>query len=105
MIEHLSAPEPFLRGCLAALRSGGQLILSTPYHGWLKNVLIAAAGQFDTHVAARHQGGHITFWSRRTLSEALRDAGFEDLRFRGAGRAPLVWRSMVLAARHPGAAR
>jgi 2-polyprenyl-3-methyl-5-hydroxy-6-metoxy-1,4-benzoquinol methylase len=101
VVEHLYAPGPFLRGCFAALRPGGRLILSTPYHGWLKNVLIAVTGRFDRHVAARHQGGHIKFWSKRTLSEALRDAGFDHLEFRGAGGAPFLWRSLVVAARRP----
>lgn len=101
VIEHLYAPDPFLRGCFAALRPGGRLILSTPYHGWLKNVLIAATGRFDTHVNPRLQGGHIKFWSRQTLTAALADAGFDRLEFRGAGRIPFLWRSMVVAATRP----
>ena len=105
VIEHLYAPGPFLRGCFAALRPGGRLILSTPYHGWLKNVLIAASGKFDDHVHPGVQGGHVKFWSRRTLGAALREAGFERLEFTGVGRVRFLWRSIVVAAHRPGAPR
>lgn len=101
VIEHLYAPGPFLRGCFDALRPSGRVIISTPYHGYLKNMLIALAGRFDEHVGAREQGGHIKFWSRVSLSAALRDAGFTDIEFQGAGRAPLVWMSMVMAGERP----
>jgi 2-polyprenyl-6-hydroxyphenyl methylase/3-demethylubiquinone-9 3-methyltransferase len=101
LIEHLYAPQPFLRGCFDAVRPGGRLIVSTPYHGYWKNLLIAAAGKFDDHVHPRTAGGHIKFWSRRTLFEALRDEGFVELDFHGVGRAPFLWRSMVVAARRP----
>jgi 2-polyprenyl-6-hydroxyphenyl methylase/3-demethylubiquinone-9 3-methyltransferase len=101
VIEHLYAPDAYLRGCFEALRPGGRLILSTPYHGWLKNVLIAATGRFDAHVQARIRGGHIKFWSRATLTAVLRDAGFEAPVFRGGGRLPYIWRSMVVSARRP----
>lgn len=101
VIEHLYAPEAFLHGCFEALRPGGRLLISTPYHGWLKNVMVAATGRFDAHVQAGTRGGHIKFWSRATLTATLREAGFEQPVFRGAGRLPWLWRSMVLAATRP----
>jgi 2-polyprenyl-6-hydroxyphenyl methylase/3-demethylubiquinone-9 3-methyltransferase len=105
VLEHLYAPDAFLRGCYAALRPGGRLILSTPYHGWLKNVLIAATGKFDEHVSPTVRGGHIKFWSKRTLTAALHYAGFGQLEFRGAGRVRFLWQSMVVAATRPDGAR
>lgn len=101
LIEHLYAPHPFLRGCYGALRPRGRAILSTPYHGYLKNLLIAATGKFDRHVHPHVQGGHIKFWSKRTLTEAMREAGFVAFQFRGAGRAPYLWKSMVLVGTRP----
>jgi len=32
----------------------------------------------------------------------LEEAGFVDLRFRGAGRVPFLWKSLVASARRPG---
>jgi 2-polyprenyl-3-methyl-5-hydroxy-6-metoxy-1,4-benzoquinol methylase len=98
VIEHLYAPATFLTGCHDALRPGGMLVLSTPYHGWLKNVLIAASGKSDFHYRPLHQGGHIKFWSRRTLTIALETANFGQIQFQGVGRIPYVWRSMVMGA-------
>ena len=101
VIEHLFAPARMLARCFEALRPGGTLILTTPYHGWLKNVAIAATGGFDRHVSVAFEGGHIKFFSRATLERMLRDAGFTELRFAGVGRAPFLWKSMVMAARRP----
>lgn len=101
VIEHLYAPRRLLLDARALLRPGGLLVLSTPYHGYLKNLTLALGGRMDRHFTALWDGGHIKFFSRRTLTALLLEAGFEPLGFRGAGRAPWLWRSMVLAARKP----
>jgi ubiquinone biosynthesis O-methyltransferase len=101
LIEHLYDPRDFLQGCLAALRPSGQIALSTPYHGYIKNVAVAVAGKFDYHVHPWRVGGHIKFFSRRTLSRLLVDEGFVEPAFRGAGRLPWLWKSMVVSAYKP----
>lgn len=97
VIEHLYDPRSYLAGCISALRPGGKLVCSTPYHGYLKNLTIALAGKWDTHANPLWDGGHIKLWSRRTLSTVLADAGFKNLQFRGAGRYPWMWKSMVMS--------
>lgn len=101
VIEHLYDPSDFLKGSFGALRPGGRAIVSTPYHGYWKNVLIAATGKFDQHVQVQNKGGHIKFWSRATLERAMQREGFGDFEFRGVGRIPLLWKSMVVAASRP----
>lgn len=101
VVEHLYSPQTWAVGCLQALRPGGTMILSTPYHGWLKNLALAVTGKLDRHLDALREGGHIKFFSRPTLAQLLSDSGFEDIRFAGAGRWPLMWKSMVLAATKP----
>jgi 2-polyprenyl-3-methyl-5-hydroxy-6-metoxy-1,4-benzoquinol methylase len=101
VVEHLYAPRGYAEGCLAALRPGGRLVVSTPYHGYVKNVAVALSGSFDRHVHPLRQGGHIKFWSRRTLAALLTDVGFVNLRFRGAGRLPMLWKSMVMSGDRP----
>lgn len=101
VIEHLYAPDSLVRGMFGALVEGGTAVVSTPYHGYVKNLAIALAGGFDAHWHPARRGGHIKFWSRRTLIEALHQAGFEQCEFRGAGRLPYLWKSMVVAARRP----
>jgi len=102
VIEHLYAPQNYLIACREALRPGGRCVISTPYHGYLKNVMISVGGKFDFHVHPNRQGGHIKFWSRKTLTTELQEAGFTNIRFRGAGRLPLLWKSMVMSGDRPG---
>lgn len=99
VIEHVFDPRTFLGGVLSILRPGGLLLLTTPYHGYLKNLCIALAGRCDSHYDPLWDGGHIKFWSRRTLTAALVETGFTCIRFAGAGRAPYLWKSMVFSGR------
>jgi len=73
------------------------LIISTPYHGYLKNLALAFTGKWDTHANPLWDGGHIKLWSRRTLGCLLTGAGFENLQFRGVGRLPGLWMTMVMS--------
>lgn len=98
VIEHLYAPRDFLRRVLASLRPGAPLILSTPYHGYLKNLALAAAGGLDRHFTVLWDGGHIKFFSVGTLSRMLEECGYRVVSVRGAGRLPWLWKSMVVAA-------
>lgn len=98
VVEHLYNPRLFLSRMREGLRPNGRLILSTPYHGYLKNSLIALKGGFDVHVSPLWDGGHIKFWSRRTLTSLLEEQGFRVNGFVGAGRLPYLWKSMILDA-------
>jgi 2-polyprenyl-6-hydroxyphenyl methylase/3-demethylubiquinone-9 3-methyltransferase len=98
VVEHLYDPRTFVARVHECLRPTGMFILSTPYHGYLKNVLIALSGKFDSHVSPLWDGGHIKFWSRRTLSKLLEEKGFRVEAYIGAGRLPYLWKSMILAA-------
>jgi 2-polyprenyl-3-methyl-5-hydroxy-6-metoxy-1,4-benzoquinol methylase len=101
VVEHLYDPRSFLKGCFAALKSGGTFICSTPYHGYAKNLAIALANGWDKHANPLFDGGHIKFFSRKTLSTLITDVGFSNLQFRGTGRYPYLWKSMVIAATKP----
>jgi 2-polyprenyl-3-methyl-5-hydroxy-6-metoxy-1,4-benzoquinol methylase len=96
VIEHLFLPRLLTRFAAQVVRSRGHLILSTPYHGYLKNVALSVTGNWDRHFSPLWDGGHIKFWSRRTLSQLLREEGFVVTRFMGAGRVPLLWKSMIV---------
>jgi 2-polyprenyl-3-methyl-5-hydroxy-6-metoxy-1,4-benzoquinol methylase len=101
VVEHVYAPRRWAAAAFTALKPGGVLICSTPYHGYLKNCALALSGKLDAHFTALWDGGHIKFWSRRTLTALLQEAGFQVVAFRGAGRWPWLWKSMLLAARKP----
>ena len=103
MVEHLYAPRPYARGCFHALRPGGRFICSTPYHGYAKNLTLAMLNKWDSHADPLWDGGHIKLWSRRTLKSLLEETGFVNLQFRGVGRVPGLWMTMLMAGERPAA--
>lgn len=98
VIEHLFSPHLLPMYARGILKDRGHLILTTPYHGYLKNLALAAFGCWDKHHTPLWHGGHIKFWSRATLTRLLADNGFRVVGFSGVGRAPYLWKSMVLVA-------
>jgi len=100
-IEHLYDPRSFAEGCFAATRPGGLFLISTPYHGYLKNLVLSLLNRWDAHIDPFWRGGHIKLWSHNTLSRLLRETGFTEIRFRGVGRFPFLWKSMILSAVRP----
>lgn len=101
VIEHLYAPRAFLKTVYNVLQPGGLFVLSTPYHGYLKDLALAVTGKMDQHHTVLWDHGHIKFWSRATLTSVCLEAGFEVVGFRGTGRVPYLWKSMVMALRKP----
>jgi|GEM_PF-117717 len=99
VIEHLHAPHRLPALAAGMLQPGGWLVVTTPYHGYLKNLALSLVNHWDQHHTALWFGGHVKFWSRRTLTQLLRDNGFEVIAFHGVGRLPWLWKSMVLVAR------
>ena len=100
-MEHLYDPRTFAKTVFDLINPGGSLVLSTPYHGYLKNVALAVSGKMDAHFTALWDGGHIKFWSIKTLSELLNQAGFVDLEFIRVGRVPQLAKSMICVAKRP----
>ena len=101
VIEHLYDPKGFLAGCLTATRPGGMFLCSTPYHGYIKNLAIAMADGWDRHADPLDDGGHIKFFSEKTLKKAVLDAGYVSPDFVRSGRLPLLWKSLIVTATKP----
>lgn len=99
VIEHLFSPHLLPIYARGVLRQGGYLIVTTPYHGYLKNLALAILGKWDHHHTVLWHGGHVKFWSRATLTQLLSENGFEVVDFSGVGRLPYLWKSMVLIAK------
>lgn len=99
VVEHLFSPHLLPIFAKRLLKPGGKIIISTPYHGYLKNLALSVADKWDRHHTALWHGGHIKFWSRDTLTTLLQENGFEVERFVGVGRMPLLWKSMILIAK------
>ena len=101
VVEHLMQPRNLVVRAYSALRPGGVLILSTPYHGYLKNLSLALTNKFDEHWHPLRDFGHVKFFSRRTLSQLACEAGFSVRSVLRVGRIPVFACSMILVAVKP----
>jgi 2-polyprenyl-3-methyl-5-hydroxy-6-metoxy-1,4-benzoquinol methylase len=95
VIEHLSDPRALVTAAKYCLKPEGKFILTTPYHGYLKNLALALSGQMDAHFTALWDGGHIKFFSVPTLTQLLTTESCTDIQFKYAGRIPYLWSSML----------
>jgi 2-polyprenyl-3-methyl-5-hydroxy-6-metoxy-1,4-benzoquinol methylase len=96
VIEHLLLPRRLLEGAHAALRPGGRFVVSTPYHGLAKNLVLAAV-RFERHFAV--EGDHIRFFSDASLRRLATDTGFEVERVAHLGRAWPLWANSLASMR------
>lgn len=101
VIEHIYAPRHYARTVFNLLADGGTAIISTPYHGYWKNLALAATGRMDKHFTVLWDNGHIKFWSMDTLSKLLIEAGFVNVHFERVGRVPALAKSMIAIAHKP----
>lgn len=98
VIEHLYLPRKLLENAYSALRPGGTLIVTTPYHGYLKNLALSILNRWDDHHTVQWDGGHIKFFSERSLRVMLEATGFTRVWFSNAGRVRWLWKSMACRA-------
>ena len=101
VVEHLYSPREFAANLFGLVEPGGVAIVSTPFHGYWKNLSLAVSGKLDDHFNALWDHGHIKFWSVKTLTELLEESGFSDVQFRYAGRIYPLSKSMIAIARRP----
>lgn len=52
VVEHVYAPRDYARCVHSLLENNGFAIISTPYHGYLKNVSLAITNKMDSHFTA-----------------------------------------------------
>jgi 2-polyprenyl-3-methyl-5-hydroxy-6-metoxy-1,4-benzoquinol methylase len=95
VVEHLFDPHLLVKTVQDALKPGGHVIVTTPYHGYLKNLALSVVDKWDFHHHPLRVGGHIKFWSKPTLKALFEKGGFKAVSFHGAGRLPYLWNSMV----------
>ncbi|MGD0720263.1 MAG: class I SAM-dependent methyltransferase [Roseiarcus sp.] len=96
VVEHLYSPQALADNIARMLRPGGFAVLSTPYHGYFKNLALAIAGKWDFHHHPDVEHGHIKFWSRRTLERLMAGSGMKASEFHRLGRIPPLGKSMML---------
>lgn len=98
VVEHVYSPKKYAHTLYALVEAGGMAIVSTPYHGYWKNLALSIANHWDAHQSPLWEHGHIKFWSRNTLSKLLLDSGFSSVNFIRVGRVPALAKSMIAMA-------
>jgi 2-polyprenyl-3-methyl-5-hydroxy-6-metoxy-1,4-benzoquinol methylase len=101
VIEHLYDPRSFMAGCFRATKPGCRFICTTPYHGYVKNLAISLCNGWDRHADPLFDGGHIKLFSYKKMAQLMTEASFRDIEFRGGGRLPYLWKSMVVSGVRP----
>lgn len=101
VVEHCVSPKTFAACAAGLLRPGGLLVLTTPYHGYLKNLAIALTGRWDSHHDPLWEGGHVKFFSPATITRLLAGAGFAVQSIERVGRVQVLAKSMVVTAVAP----
>jgi 2-polyprenyl-6-hydroxyphenyl methylase/3-demethylubiquinone-9 3-methyltransferase len=96
VIEHLFDVEGYLRSINRLLKPRGALVLTTPYHGVVKNIVIALSS-FSHHFDPL--GQHIRFFDRPGLDMCLRKFGFSPEVWTGFGRVWPLWKSHFVVSR------
>ncbi len=95
VLEHLFDVHTALTELNRVLMPSGLFVLTTPYHGLIKNLAIALAG-FEQHY--NPYLSHIRFFTRKSLGVCLTRAGFTAVSWGGVGRrGPLRMSHFVVA--------
>ena len=96
VIEHVLDVKAFLDEINRVLIPNGLLILTTPYHGFLKNLIIVLL-KFDRHF--NPEGSHIRFFDKKGLERCLNNSGFTPISWSGIGRFWKMYRTWFVVAR------
>lgn len=96
VLEHLFDVHACLANFNRILHGEGILVLTVPFHGLLKNLIIALMG-FEKHY--NPSVSHIRFFTKRSLTDCLLRTGFDAVLWRGIGRMWPVHKSFFVVAR------
>ena len=99
VIEHQYLPDEFLNKIYKLLDDEGTLLITTPYNGYIKNLVINILGKHDFHYNPLWRHGHIKFFSIRTLNLIMEKCNFEILKRSFSGRFYPISCSMIFLAK------
>ncbi len=95
VIEHVYDTGNAFSEIARVLKVGGKLLITAPYHGLVKNLLLALFA-FDRHFDPTD--AHIRFFTRRSLSSCLRKVGLEPVESHRMGYVYPLSRTLVVLA-------
>ena len=75
------------------------MLITTPYHGYLKNFVLSLTNGWDSHLNVLWDEGHVRFFSPARMKRMAEEEGFTEVMWRGLGRAPGLWKSFLFEAK------
>lgn len=97
VIEHVFYPRKYAATVADLLTPDGSAIISTPYHGYVKNLVMALLNKWENHMNPLWDYGHIKLWSRPTMGKLFAEVGLRESEFHRVGRIPQIAKSMILS--------
>ena len=95
VIEHQYDPFKFMEEIEKITKKNGLVLITTPFHGYFKNLLISLFGLTDAHVNVLWKHGHIKFFSVKSLKELIGRYNFDIIDINFAGRFYPLSSSMI----------
>ena len=102
VIEHVYDPRTYLQFVAAHLRANGSFVCGTPNYGnYTRNLLLSIFNRWDHHHNPLWDGGHIKFFSKRTLGQLFDECGFQIDQWHSMAstRVPLISAALFCVAR------
>jgi len=96
VIEHLYSPDDFLKKIYDLSDKNTKIIISTPYHGFFKNLLILLTGNFENHFSPLWEHGHIKFFSKESLQKLTFRNKFKIVETFFSGRFYPISKSIII---------
>lgn len=95
VIEHIYNTQRTVKEIYRILKPGGKILVTTPYHGFIKNLILISLF-FEKYFDPA--GAHIRYYSKKSLISQLKDVGFSVIKFGYFGRFFPLSRAMYILA-------
>ena len=95
VIEHQYDPFRFMSDIEKLCKKKGYVLITTPYHGYVKNLVLSLLGLMDNHFTVLWPHGHIKFFSIKTLRKLISYYKFEIEEISFSGRFYPLSSSMI----------
>ena len=99
VIEHQYDPFKFMNDLEKLSKKNGYVLITTPYHGYIKNLVLSLLGLMDNHFTVLWTHGHIKFFSIKTLKKLISNYKFDIEEISFSGRFYPISSSMIFLLR------